>query len=161
MKRTSLSAILAMAAFFIVVALTTSCNDKKVYDQYKHTPLTGWEKNDTLTFSVPKMTEAATYSSELMIRINEGFPFMSVTMIVEQKVIPSMDMRTDTVKCVLIDKKGNFNGQGINYHQYSFHINSRPLLAGDSLQINVRHDMKREILPGVSDVGIMIEKTDK
>ena len=112
MKRTSLAAILAMAAFFIVVSTTTSCNGNKVYDQYNHTPITGWEKNDTLTFSVPRMTEAAVYSSELMLRINEDFPFMSVTLIVEQKVIPGMDVKTDTLKCRLIDQKGNFSGQG-------------------------------------------------
>lgn len=35
------------------------------------------------------------------------------------------------------------------------------LVPGDSLQISVRHDMKREILPGVSDVGIKIEKADR
>ena len=25
---------------------------------------------------------------------------------------------------------------------------------GDSLRINIRHNMKREILPGIADVGI-------
>lgn len=161
MKKTSLAAILAMAAFFIVVSTTTSCNGNKVYDQYNHTPITGWEKNDTLTFSVPRMTEAAIYSSDLMLRINEDFPFMSVTLIVEQKVIPGMEVKTDTLKCRLIDQKGNFSGQGISYHQYCFPISTMSLVPGDSLQISVRHDMKREILPGVSDVGIKIEKTDR
>ena len=158
MKRTSLAAILAMAAFFIVVSTTTSCNGNKVYDQYNHTPITGWEKNDTLTFSVPRMTEAAVYSSELMLRINEDFPFMSVTLIVEQKVIPGMDVKTDTLKCRLIDQKGNFSGQGISYHQYIFDMSPIQLQQGDSIHVRIRHDMKREILPGVSDVGIMMYK---
>ena len=28
---------------------------------------------------------------------------------------------------------------------------------GDSIHITVRHDMKREILPGVSDIGVKVE----
>lgn len=144
-----------------MLTLLAACIGNKVYYRYDHTPLNGWEKNDTLTFSVPRMTEAAVYSSELMLRINEDFPFMSVTLIVEQKVIPGMDVKTDTLKCRLIDQKGNFSGQGISYHQYCFPINTMTLVPGDSLQISVRHDMKREILPGVSDVGIKIEKADR
>ena len=29
---------------------------------------------------------------------------------------------------------------------------------GDSIHVAIRHDMKREILPGVSDIGIKISK---
>jgi hypothetical protein len=32
---------------------------------------------------------------------------------------------------------------------------------GDSLEIKIRHDMKREILPGISDIGIMLNKHEK
>ena len=158
MKRTTLAAFLFTAALFI--ATLASCTGNKVYDQYCHTPITGWEKNDTLTFSVPRMAEAGQYSSDLMLRIDEGFPFMGLTLIVEQKIIPGMEVKTDTLKCRLIDKKGNFSGQGVSYHQYTFHINTMPLVPGDSLQISVRHDMKREILPGISDVGIMLRKVE-
>lgn len=156
MKRTSLAAILTMAAFFIVVSTTTSCNGNKVYDQYNHTPITGWEKNDTLTFSVPKMPTEGLYNSHLLLRVSQGYPFMSLALIVEQTILPSHQTHTDTLKCRLIDERGRTKGQGLNYYQYSFPINSMHLQTGDSLQIKVRHDMKREILPGVSDIGIQI-----
>lgn len=148
-----------VAILYAAAALAmTACTGNKVYDQYEHTPLAGWEKNDTLTFDVGKTAEAGTYASSLMLRINESFPFMSITLIVEQQVLPSHDMHTDTLHCNLIDKSGNFNGQGISYHQYRFPITTMPLAVGDSLHISVRHDMKREILPGISDVGVMISK---
>ena len=44
-------------AFMKAVCLA-SCTTNTVYDSYSHTPLTGWEKNDTLTFCVPKLREA-------------------------------------------------------------------------------------------------------
>lgn len=149
---------IAVILFAAATLAMTACTGNKVYDQYEHTPLAGWEKNDTLTFDVAKAAEAGTYASSLMLRINESFPFMSLTLIVEQQILPSHDITTDTLHCSLIDSGGNFNGQGISYHQYRFPITTMPLAAGDSLHISVRHDMKREILPGISDVGIMISK---
>ena len=156
MKRTIFSYLVIAAAMLV----TASCTGDKVYDKYRNTPLAGWEKNDTLTFSVPRMTKAAQYSSNLMLRINDSFPFMALTLIVEQKVIPGNAVTIDTLRCNLIGKSGNFNGQGVSYYQYTFPVTTMPLVPGDSLQISVRHDMKREILPGISDVGIMIEKAE-
>jgi len=60
--------------------------------------------------------------------------------------------------CRLMNKNGHTQGQGINYYQYEFIVADIPLNAGDSLRIGIRHDMKREILPGLSDLGIIIRK---
>lgn len=156
-KNTKLMKTLASVAIAILsMALLASCDSKKVYDQYSHTPIAGWEKNDTLLFNVPKLSQSGTYSSDLMLRINASYPFMSLTLIVEQKVFPARTARTDTLKCDLIDKNGNTNGQGVSYFQYNFHVSDMVLQQGDSLQISVRHDMKREILPGVSDIGMKL-----
>lgn len=140
---------------FIAAAMATmvGCTGNKVYDKYQHTLISGWEKNDILTFRVPGVKASGTYSPELMLRINGSYPFMGITMIVEQRMFPSMETRTDTLKCNLIDDKGNTEGQGLSYYQYSFPIPKLQLAAGDSLQVSIRHDMKREILPGISDVG--------
>lgn len=140
-------------AIAIVTLTTAGCTGNKVYDKYQHTFITGWEKNDTLNFSVPRMAASGNYAAGLMLRINGSYPFMSLTMIVEQKVMPAMTVRTDTLKCDLMDAKGNTKGHGTFYYQYSFPIATMPLAKGDSLQVTIRHDMKREILPGVSDVG--------
>ena len=53
----------------------------------------------------------------------------------------------------LADDKGNMLGQGISYYQYNFILVDRDLSKGDSLHVTVRHIMKREILPGISDIG--------
>lgn len=144
------------AALAAALLSLTSCDSKKVYDTYEHTPIAGWEKSDLLSFSIPKVATSGTYSTDLGLRVNESYPFMSVTLIVEQHILPSDKTVTDTLKCSLIDEKGNTTGQGVNLYQYRFHVSDLPLQAGDSLQVKVRHDMKREILPGISDVGIRL-----
>ena len=89
---------------------------------------------------------------------------MGLTLIVEQTVyhqnrkIPG-ECKIDTVNCQLIDNNGVSKGQGISYYQYNFPINNiYQMHQGDSIHVTIRHDMKREILPGVSDIGIKISK---
>ena len=69
--------------------------------------------------------------------------------------------KTDTLLCQLINQHGENKGQGISYYQYNFPINIYKINRGDSIHIAIRHDMKREILPGVSDIGVKITKNDQ
>lgn len=142
----------------ITVATTLmSCNRKTVYNRYNHTPLAGWEKNDTLIFKIPPFAASGNYKEEIGLRINDSYPFMGLCLIVEQTILPSNLTKSDTINCKLFDKDGNVKGRGISYYQYNFHFTDVSVNAGDSIEIRVRHNMKREILPGISDIGIKIE----
>ena len=59
--------LLCMAVMSILCALT-SCNKGVVYDQYNHTPLYGWEKNDTLVFDVSPLAQGGHYRQEIGLR---------------------------------------------------------------------------------------------
>ena len=141
-----------------IIAATAlqSCNESKVYDKYDHTPLSGWEKNDTLRFDIPRLTADGMYKSTLGLRITDNYPFMGLTLIVEQRLMPADTIFTDTVKCELTDRNGKTRGKGVSYYQFRFPVTKMQLSKGDSLHIRVRHDMKREMLPGISDVGISL-----
>lgn len=141
-----------------IIAATAlqSCNESKVYDKYDHTPLSGWEKNDTLRFDIPRLTADGMYESTLGLRITDNYPFMGLTLIVEQRLMPADTIFTDTVKCELTDRNGKTRGKGVSYYQFRFPVTKMQLNKGDSLHIRVRHDMKREMLPGISDVGISL-----
>lgn len=142
-----------VAACCAAVALS-ACGDGVVYDTYNHTQLNGWEKNDTLFFDVPPMVNDGRYRQSLGLRINESYPFTGLTLVVDQTVEPGHRQFTDTVRCRLVDAKGNMLGQGVSYYQYDFIVSDMELHRGDSLHIEVRHIMKREILPGIADIGM-------
>lgn len=144
-----------MAAMLIVLA---ACNRRLVYDKYVSTPVAGWEKNDTLSFEISPVDSAASYQSYLGLRITDAYPFTALTLIVEQHVYPRDEIKIDTVHCQLTDDRGNATGNGLSYHQYKFPITLMQLQHGDSIHVRVRHDMKREILPGVSDIGMSLRR---
>ena len=83
---------------------------------------------------------------------------MRLTLIVEQTIYPSGVATTDTLDCKLIDERGNATGQGVSQYQYLFPLKTLSLQRGDSLHLEVHHDMKREILPGITSVGIKMKE---
>ena len=145
-----------MAAMLLLVL--SACNRKLVYDRYLSTPRSGWEKNDNLSYDIRPVSGTDTYDMWLGLRTSEAYPFTAITLIVEQHIYPKDTIVNDTVNCKLTDRHGNASGTGVNFHQYRFPVTELQLQDGDSIHIRVRHDMKREILPGISDVGISLRR---
>ena len=145
------------SCILLAVLLLTACKQSTVYYHYEDTLESGWEKNDQLFFDVASMASDATCQEELALRISNKYPFMQLTLIVEQTVFPAGRHMTDTLECNLIDKQGNAIGKGVSQYNYLFPLRTLPLYRGDSLHLTVHHDMKREIMPGITGVGIKLE----
>lgn len=149
-----------IGVFMGAMMLFHSCNETLVYDRYEHTPIAGWEKNDVLSFDIPPLKSPGTYEQELGLRVTGVYPFMGLTLIVDQCIFPQTKAqgaitieKSDTIQCDLINQDGTTKGQGISYYQYNFPINTYRFASGDSIHVTIKHDMKREILPGISDIG--------
>ena len=134
-----------------------ACDDKTIYSHYESVAISGWEKNDMLSFSTPPIQQTRDYQEKIGLRISSLYPFMGLT-IIDQTRLPSMETESDTLNCNLIDQNGNATGPGISNYQYEIAFKTLSLNEGESLHIDIRHDMKREILPGVSDVGIILTR---
>ncbi len=149
--------------FITVATILVSCNRKTVYDHYEHTPLTGWEKNDTLIYRMPVFDEEGEYSEILGMRISDNYPFTSICIIVDNTIIPkgnplNLSTQSDTITCSLFDSDGSIKGDGVSIFQYRNYVKNISVEEGDSLEVRVRHNMKREILNGILDIGIQLNK---
>ena len=142
-----------------VVLLLTACDRQTVYNHYEHTAVGGWERNDTLIFDVPGIKAGGSFAEDIGVCINGIYPFTGVCLIIEQTILPSQAVCLDTLNCNLVDEQGNATGQGISQYQYLFPLRKLQLGKGDSLHITIRHDMKREILPGIDNIGVKVTKT--
>ena len=149
--------IMVFIALLTATAMT-ACIDDVAYNHYEHTPLSGWEKNDTLFFYTHPIAKPGRYHAYIGLRTTVEFPFTSLNLLVEQRTIPGNKKKTHTLKCKLMEKNGNINGQGVSFFQYEFPLAVLELHQGDSLQFFIRHDMKREILPGIADVGLKLTR---
>jgi gliding motility-associated lipoprotein GldH len=75
MKR-MINFIFLMVAAFVLA----SCFQRTVYDEYAHTPIAGWEKNDTLSFDIPPILTTGYYQENLGLRITGAYPFTGLTL---------------------------------------------------------------------------------
>ena len=144
-----------------MVLMLTACDSKTVYHNYEQTPASGWEKNDQLSFTLPPIQEAGNYTEEVGMRINGSFPFLSLNLIIEQTKLNTGEKQCDPLVCKIINKRGYPQGKGVSQYQYLFPLKTLQLDKNDSLYIEIRHDMKREILPGITDVGIKLSKASR
>ena len=156
-RRMKASSLLISSLVLAVAAGVVSCNRKNVYVRYQHVSMSGWDKNDTLTYDVSPL-KAGRYREEVGVRIDRSYPFMSLSLVVKQTILPSGYVHRDTITCKLVDENGKFRGQGVSYYQQTFHLNTVSLHEGDSLHINIKHNMKREVMLGVSDIGFRIDR---
>lgn len=155
---TTLGRCLYILSVAVVGAVMLSaCGDCRVYSRFVAAPVDGMEKNDTAVFDVPPVPASDRYRQEIGLRITAAYPFTNLCLQVEQTVEPGRRVRVDTLDCRLYDADGNVLGRGISMFQYSFILADVNLQKGDSLHVCVRHIMKREILPGIADIGFSME----
>ena len=154
MRNKQLLTILIVA----VAVLFVGCDSKTVYSHYEHTPQEGWEKNDTLFFEVPPVKVAGIYQEEIGIRTDIGFPFQSLALNVAQDVLPQGEHYQTTKNCVLYDETGKERGSGISRFQTVIYLTDVKLNEGESMRIYITHNMRRELMSGVSDIGIILTK---
>ncbi|ANR73220.1 gliding motility lipoprotein GldH [Prevotella scopos JCM 17725] len=155
--------------FYIIALMTTimsatSCSDPRTYDQYKSVSLQGWQRNDTLTFDIPRQWEG-NYQLDLCLRAAQTYPYRNLSVIIERKLIYFRQRKklektyNDTVNCEVINVKGTLVGhKGITSTEILQAVTSFRLNRNDSLQVKIHHIMNRESLPGISDVGIRLLK---
>ena len=138
--------------------MLVSCDNRTVFSHYESTPVRGWERNDTLSFYIESLQETGMYTEEVGLRITGDYPFMGLSLIVEQTIQPSNITIVDTLNCDLIDESGHANGKGINHYQYLLPLTTLKLSKDESVHVAIRHCMKREILPGITDVGLKLSR---
>ena len=118
------------------------------------------------------MKAGGDYIEEVGLRISSDYPFTGLNLIVEQTVASGEKNRTlvertdlvqersDTLSCNLVDQQGRAKGRGISHYQYLFHLTTLEINEGDMLYVAIRHDMKREILPGIADIGVKLSSVN-
>ena len=144
--------------YIVAVLLLTACNKRTEYFHYESTPEGGWERSEHLSFTISDISADGTYEETLGLRTSGNYPYRNVQLIVTQHINPYGKTFCDTVSAMLIDERGITLGDGAIHYQYTFPLRQLTLTAGQSIAIAIRHDMMREVLPGITDVGIRLER---
>lgn len=154
--------IIQVAVAIIAAVAFTSCFENTIHFEYKGTDIGGWNREDSITFSIRPLEESSYYFEEIGIRANVEFPYERLHLTVRQEVISTTDSTrrvtiTDKVSLPIYDEEGKPIGTGVNLRQYQIPLKTVKLQVGDSLQVSIRHNMRDSIICGIADVGIKLE----
>ena len=142
----------------MVASIMAGCRQQTVYSRYIHTPTAGWDKEDVLRFTTMPMRTDADCEEQVGVCISSDYPFADLSLIVEQTRYPAHETTSDTIYCRLMDEHGRKLGAGFSQYQNEFPVRRMMLSAGDSLAVSIRHNMKRETLPGIVSIGLTIDQ---
>lgn len=144
-----------------LAALLSGCGQRPAECGYLPVSADGWGLTDTLTFRTDTLP-AGRYSLTLGLRTSAAvpYPYRSLTLRLQQTWKRTGTVRCDTVVCPLTTAAGDLSGKGLTFFQHEFPAGTFRLQKPAAGRLSVSHIMRREILPGITDVGFRIDRID-
>ena len=157
--RHSKNSILLSIGIAAALDLTTGCSRLPIYSHFELIPSDGWEQDDTLRFRVP-VKDAGSYDVQMHLRATSLYPYTQLMLnvgITTRHLPLTTHLLPFTID--ITDDEGNRLGEGLSIRQYNLGLPSANLRKNDTLVVTVAHNMHRNPLPGINDVGITVTAT--
>ncbi len=142
----------------ITISLLFCACTKTMYSDFQSVPITGWQEDSIISFSVPVNDTTSIYDIILCVRHTETYPYQNMWLFCGFGVD---SLAHDTIEFFLADDRGRWLGNGGNkwiempvlYEQnYQFPDTGQYIFT-------VQHGMRDENLRGISDVGLIIRQS--
>lgn len=140
---------------WISLSLSTSCNED-TFHAYKTVDSDGWNRLDTLTFTIDSLPAEKDYQMEVGLRTTRHYPYKSLWLIVESQFNKPDMIFTDTVECFICDSTSQRTGYGLHSLQNTYPLYRFYLQRGQTGHVRIRHHMIHENIKGVGEVGIRL-----
>lgn len=154
--------------FFILVALLViSCDEKRVFDEYK-TVGNSWHKDSIVTFDLPQLDATKSYNLFVNVRDNNDYPFNNLFLIVAMQQ-PNRRVISDTLEYQMTEADGTLLGDGftdIKESKLYYKENVKFDLKG-KYKVTIQHANRQtgnitgvKQLAGITDIGFRIESKE-
>lgn len=143
----------------IILILLTSCDPKRVYENYLPTDKNLWNRYDIKKFDVQIKDTTIFYDFYINIRNTTDYPYSNMFIFFNTQ-FPDGQLFRDTLECQLADLQGRWLGKGIGKikdNRIRFKSMVRFPRSGTYL-FSVEQAMRVVDLQGITDIGLRIEK---
>jgi gliding motility-associated lipoprotein GldH len=146
---------IASCLFFVLQGCNRAQNS---YFSYEHIPSAGWKRNYEAVFR-PEITDnMPLYGVSIELRHNNDYPYRNICFFVSLEK-GGRTVRNDTVEYQLADNFGKWLGSGNTLFQKTLpYIEKYHFPDTGQYTIRIKQGMRLNVLPGVEDVGLRIEK---
>lgn len=140
----------------LTMCLLLACDTNTVYYHYESVDTKSWDGETSLHYDVVPEKNGGMYELGVEVRVTADYPYRQLALVVTETLKDST--RAHNVLLDVTDAKGRREGYGPSYYILKQKLGTTRMQAGDTLRVDVRHDMRRLALPGIADVGIVLKK---
>ena len=151
--------------FILVSILFISCDEKRVFDEYKSVG-NAWHKDSIVTFNLPELDSTKRYNLFVNLRATNAYKFNNLFLIVALEM-PNGFTKVDTLEYQMADPDGTLLGDGFSdinesklFYKENVRFRSKYKV---SIKQTVRDNGKVpgvKALDGITEVGFRIEKKE-
>ena len=157
MKRTGIQILVFVLSVFLIMA----CDKNRIYDQYLPIEKTGWDKDSLLVFDFPVSDTMQNHNLYINVRNDIKYKYSNLWLFLTIDE-PGGTELTDTFEITLADPSGKWLGEGFGGIKTRQAIFKRDIYfpASGDYAIRVQHGMRENILMGITDIGVRLEKQE-
>lgn len=153
------------AILFVAALLFFSCDEKRVFDEYKSVG-SAWHKDSIVTFNLPELDTTKRYDLFVNLRANNNYPYNNLFLIVALEK-PNGYTKVDTLEYQMADPDGTLLGDGFSdIKESKLYLKENVKLRG-KYKVLIKQAVRETgkvpgvtLLEGITDVGFRIEKKD-
>ncbi|MDP2335576.1 MAG: gliding motility lipoprotein GldH [Bacteroidota bacterium] len=150
-------------SYLLILSLLTgiiSCDRKRVFESYYELDKKGWNKDSVVVFQAAITDTVKNHNLFVNIRNKGTYPYSNIYLFL---TIGSPDgtLKTDTVEFILAEPSGRWKGSGLGdlFDNQILYKNSVYFPRKGKYSFEIKQGMRDNVLPGIRDIGIRIEKT--
>ena len=152
----------AIPLIALMIFFASACNKGRVYEKYQEIPNSVWESSNILSYEFDIDDTLQTHDIYLNVRNSSHYPFKNIWVFV-YTTVPNGLQVVDTFEITLANEKGEWLGDGLGdiWDKKTLFKKSVIFPVSGTYKMQIEQGMRIEKIPGIMDVGIAINKTEK
>lgn len=153
------------ALLLLVVVLFSSCDKKRVFDEYKSVG-SAWHKDSIITFTLPELDSTKRYNLFINVRDNSNYQYNNLFLIVALE-LPNGFTKVDTLEYQMADTDGTLLGNGFSDIKESKLYYKENVRFRSKYKVYIKQAVRENgkipgvtALDGITEVGFRIEKKE-
>jgi len=151
------------ALLLLAVLLFFSCDEKRVFDEYKSVG-SAWNKDSIVSFDLPQLDSTKRYDLFVNLRANNNYPFNNLFLIVSLE-LPNGFTKVDTLEYQMANPDGALLGDGFSDIKESKLYYKEKVKFRGKYKVHIKQAVREngkvpgvKALEGITEVGFRIEK---
>ena len=143
------------------MAVYSACNPNLVFEQYQPVKNRNWDKDSVLVFTIPVSDTTDNHNIYINVRNDIDYAYSNIWLFINIEQ-PNGTSLEDKFEITLADPAGKWLGKGfggLKTREVLFRRNVFFPMSGN-YKITIQQGMREDVLTGISDVGVRIEKSE-